>query len=122
MEACKPLSEYSWFVEKVREHCKEASIETAVSKTLGEMDDSYVIKPFLRIHMAEVASMLLAENQEINALELVGRAERKEGRKEAIQGTISILRDLKHSDEEIEKAICDKFDLKPEEVKKYLKN
>lgn len=62
--------------------------------------------------------MLLAENQEINALELVGRAERKKG----IQGTISILRDLKHSDEEIEKAICDKFDLKPEEVKKYLKN
>jgi hypothetical protein len=60
--------------------------------------------------------MLQAENQEKNALELVRRAERKKG----IQGAVTILKELNHSDAEIEKAICKQFELTPEEAKKYL--
>ena len=132
MEACKPLAEYSWFVDKVRNHCESETLETAVSNAIFEMDDSCLIKPFLRAHMAEVIDMLLAEEQEINALDLIRRAERKEGikegrkegikegRQEGICGTVAILKKLGQSDEEILKAICEQYGLKEEEAKKYL--
>ena len=128
MEACKPLAEYSWFVDKVRDYCESETLETAVSNAIYEMDDSCVIKPFLRAHMAEVIDMLLAEEQEINALDLIRRAERKEGIKEGIKegrqegicGTVAILKKLGQSDEEILKAICEQYGLKEEEAKKYV--
>ena len=37
-------------------------------------------------------------------------------RKKGIQGAVTILRKLNHSDAEIEKAICEQFDLTPEEA------
>ena len=128
MEGCKPLAEYSWFVDKVRDYCESETLETAVSNAIYEMDDSCVIKPFLRAHMAEVIDMLLAEEQEINALDLIRRAERKEGIKEGIKegrqegicGTVAILKKLGQSDEEILKAICEQYGLKEEEAKKYV--
>ncbi len=120
MEACKPLAEYSWFVAKVRYYCESESIEVTVSKALAEMEDSFVIKPFLRGHMAEVTDMLLAENQEINALDLIRRAERKEGRKEGISGTVASLRKHGIDDETIVSDIIEQYGLTEDEAKKYL--
>ncbi|MCR4585207.1 MAG: hypothetical protein K5686_05725 [Lachnospiraceae bacterium] len=47
LEACAPLKEYAWAVETERKYNKTMSIEQAVAKTLEEMPDDFVIKPFL---------------------------------------------------------------------------
>lgn len=83
MLACKPLREYAWFVDKIRKNSGMlGSLDEAVGRACNEMPEDYEIKPFLRVHMAEVVDMLMAESHEINALNLVGRAERKKGREE----------------------------------------
>lgn len=65
MEACKPLMEYSWLVENIRQNNKKLkNIEKAVDKTLDEMPDDFVIKKFLLMNKAEVKGMFLTEYDE----------------------------------------------------------
>ena len=65
MEACKPLMEYSWLVENIRQNNKILkNIEQAVDKTLDEMPDDFVIKKFLLMNKAEVKGMFLTEYDE----------------------------------------------------------
>ncbi len=59
--ACKPLMEYSWIIEKIRENSKNMSAEEAVNKVISEMPGDFILKPFLEIHQAEVKGMLLTE-------------------------------------------------------------
>ena len=57
------------------------------------MPSSFEIKIFLVSHMSEVADMMLAEDQEINALELVGNAREKKGVEKGIEkGIISTIK------------------------------
>ncbi len=90
--ACKPLMEYSWIIEKIRENSKSMSAEEAVNKVISEMPSDFILKPFLEIHQAEVKGMLLTEYNETEAMNLFkeeGRVEgRKEGRKEGIFDTL----------------------------------
>ena len=64
MDACKPLYEYSWFIEKVRILVESKTIKDAVGTAILEMPDAFLIKKFLTVHMSEVANMLSAELQE----------------------------------------------------------
>ena len=80
MEACEPLTEYSWLVEKIRQNDKVMkNIEKAVDKTLDEMPDEFIIKKFLLMNKAEVKGMFLTEYDEKKILE----QERQEGINEA---------------------------------------
>ena len=58
-----------------------------ILKSLG-MPSPFEIKNFLFLHMSEVADMMLDEDQEINALELVGNAREKKG----VKGIISTIK------------------------------
>ncbi len=84
LEACEPLREYSWFVEKVREYNapdkdgNRPGIEAAVDKALDEMPDGFVIKEFLLANRAEVKDMCLTEYNEAEVMEMF----REEGREE----------------------------------------
>ena len=53
----------------------------AVGKALELMSEEYLLKPFLKEHMAEVTNMLSAELQEISAKEMIARANFREGEK-----------------------------------------
>lgn len=85
MEACEPLREYSWFVDRVRLHqaklkAREDAIKSqdgtksqqtgwkvldaAVDKALDEMPDTFVIKSFLLAHKAEIKGMFLDDYNE----------------------------------------------------------
>ena len=56
MEACKPLSEYAWFIEEIRENKrKEMEIEEAVDRALDEMPEDFSIREFLMENRAEGA-------------------------------------------------------------------
>ena len=85
MEACKPLMEYSWLIENIRQTNKKLkNIEKAVDKTLGEMPDDFVIKKFLLINKAEVKGMFLTEYDEKKILAQERQEGRLEGRSEGI--------------------------------------
>ena len=78
LENCGPLMEYSWFVDKIREHQKDNSLEEAVKKTIEEMPKDFRIKSFLVAHMEEIKGMLDTEYNEAE----VNEAFKEEGREE----------------------------------------
>ena len=79
MDACKPLMEYSWFVEEVRKNSRIADItvEQAVDTALDNMPEDFLIKPFLTENKAEVRRMCLTEYDEAKTFEAMRREERK---------------------------------------------
>ena len=54
---CKPLSEYSWFIEQIRKNRETMEIESAVDKAISEMPEDFEIRMFLIGHKSEVKSM-----------------------------------------------------------------
>lgn len=81
MNACKPLNEYAWFVDKIRTNKKIMNIfDDAVDWALNEMPDDFLIKPFLMANKAEVKHMCITEYDESRTL----AEQREEGRKEGI--------------------------------------
>ncbi len=84
MDSCQPLSEYAWSVDSVRQYKKTDNLEAAIDKTLDSMPDSFIIKPFLEEHRAEVKNMLLTEYDEAETLEMFKRDYLAEGRAEGL--------------------------------------
>ena len=75
MEACQPLREYAWLVDRVRSKQKELrNFEVAVEAAIQEMPENFAIREFLITNRAEVRRMLLTEYDE----EKVLAQERKE--------------------------------------------
>ena len=89
LEACKPISDYSYFIEKIREYRKkDYAMEEAVDAALEDFPDDSVIKPFLISNRAEVRRMCLTEYNEERTLAQT----RKEGREEGIEvGKLQLL-------------------------------
>ena len=103
MEACKPLKEYSWFVNTIRSNIEIfGNLEKSVDKALEMMPDSFVIKEFLIENRAEVKRMCITEYDEAKAKE----ADRQD-----------YERELKKAKEETEKAIEDAIKAKEETEK-----
>ena len=80
LEACRPLDEYAWLVNRVREILKKEKLESSLDRAITEMPDHFVIKTFLMAHRSEVKGMLLTEYNEAEAMELFREEGRKEGR------------------------------------------
>ena len=75
MEACRPLKEYAWLVDRVRQHQKTLqNFEAALEAAIQEMPEDFEIHGFLVANRAEVRRMLLTEYDE----EKVLAQERKE--------------------------------------------
>ena len=94
LETCKPLGEYSWLVEEIRKNNKTKDQEgagSAIDLAISEMPDSFIIKPFLVAHKAEVKGMLLTEYNEAEQMELFKEDGRREGRVEGILDTLASL-------------------------------
>ena len=91
LQNCKPLKEYSWFVERIRYYKneiiqstseEEMPIEIAVGKAVDDMPVDFEIKPFLMAHRAEVIGMLFMEYNEEETMRLVGKEKYEDGFKE----------------------------------------
>ena len=95
MEACRPLYEYSWFIQTIRELRKRLKdIGEATGKALTVMPDDFILKPFLVEHMAEVSNMLSEELQELNAKQLIARANFKKGENKGKKEGITSVNNL----------------------------
>ncbi len=103
LEACKPLMEYSWFVEEIRKIKKNGNeIGIAVDLVLDSMSEDFVIRQFLLENRAEVKDVFLTEYNEQKTMaafrdegykegRVEGRAEgREEGRAEGREEGIEI--------------------------------
>lgn len=93
LDACKPLKEYAWFVDKVRSYQQEMeTLEEAVDATLEELPDDSLIKPFLVANKAEVKRMCITEYDEARTFaeqREEGKAEgREEGREKGVLATL----------------------------------
>ncbi len=91
LNACRPLGEYAWFIEKIREYLKECAIENAVSMAISNMPEVFLLKPFLMIHRAEVNEMLLTEYNEAEVMELFKEDGRREGREKERKELMPII-------------------------------
>ena len=90
--ACKPLSEYSWFVNEVvknQEACDE--LGRAIDAALDAMPEDFELKEFLLDNRAEVKQMCITEYDEEQTL----AQEREEGIEIGLErGTLLTLADL----------------------------
>ena len=69
LDACRPLKEYSWFVDTIRNNQKTMnSLEKAIDTALDQMDKDALIRPFLLKNKAEVKIMCLTEYDEARTL------------------------------------------------------
>lgn len=91
MKKCKPLAEYAWFVEEIRENRKEQGIEVSVKKAIEKMPDDYLIKEFLVGHHKEVEGMLDREYNEEEIKDLFKEEGREEGKEEGREETLVTL-------------------------------
>ena len=91
MKKCKPLSEYAWFVERIRERIrkekqssgsKNPNLVEAVKQAIDGMPDDFEIKSFLVAHREEVEGMLDTEYNEAEVREQFMEDGRREGRNE----------------------------------------
>ena len=87
-EACKPLQEYSWLVDKIRTYATQMARDDAIDKTLAEIPDSFQLKHLLLQHKAEVKGMILTEYDEEDVMNGFKEEGREEGRKEGIISTL----------------------------------
>ena len=62
MEACKPLKEYSWFIDAIRRHQSEKNnLEAAIDLAIDEMPKDFVTRKYIIGHRAEVKKMFVSE-------------------------------------------------------------
>ena len=95
MEACRPLKEYAWFIDKVRANQKEMdSLEQAIDAAIAELDDEALIKPFLLKNQSEVKAMYITEYDEARTLAETREESYEEGKSDGIiQTLISLVKD-----------------------------
>ena len=95
LDSCKPLYEYSWLIDTIRDYQKSGdALNAAVDKAVDEMPDGFIIKPLIIANRAEVKNMLIFEefneDKYKNLFIEEGREEglkegRKEGREEGLK-------------------------------------
>ena len=100
--ACKPLEEYAWLVEHIRENHEDMDIENAVDKAIDEMPADYVIRPFLIGNRAEVKGMCITEYNEAETLQMIREEGREEGREEERMELLSRM--VRRGDMTVERA------------------
>ena len=83
LDACEPLKEYSWLMDRIRTYIYEGQ-ETidAINKAITETPDDFVLKTFLVSHKTEVSGLLLTEYDEAKTMEMFRLDGIEEGRAE----------------------------------------
>ncbi|XME01097.1 hypothetical protein QYZ88_010245 [Lachnospiraceae bacterium C1.1] len=85
VKACRPLFEYSWLIDSIRNNRQKMEIKEAVDKALRDMPGDFVIREFVELNRAEVTNMCLTEYNEAETMEMLKEEAREEGRSEGIK-------------------------------------
>ena len=107
LEYCKPLSEYSWFVEtikRIKKKDRKITIEEAVDAAVDEMPDDFLIKKFLLGNRAEVKSMCLTEYNEAETMQKFKEEGRAEERKNTERERLRAEKEQERAEKEQKRA------------------
>ena len=107
MKACRPLAEYAWLVDQIRENRKTGlEIGEAIDKAIDDMPMEYTIRMFLIGNRAEVKGMCITEYNEAETMKMF-RKEGKEEGEEKLGRLIALLISNKRTDD-AQRAAVDK--------------
>ena len=108
MKYCKPLEEYSWFVDEVRSNQNNHDLTTSVKLALDSMPKDYMIREFLVTNRQEVEGMLDTEYNEAEVMELFKAEGKEEGIEEGSLRTLvrQVIRKIK-KDKTVEEIVED---------------
>ncbi len=122
-KACKSLSDYSIYVQKVRDYRnKNLSIEDAVEQTIAECIREDVLKEFLEQNRAEAKAVSIYEYNQEEHMRMEREQHFEEGlRQGEIIGAVNICRDFNLSDEEIVVKLVEKYGLEEKVAREYCK-
>ncbi len=70
LKDCRPLAEFSWFIEEIRKNGETMDMMSAVDKAIADMPEEFVIKTFLKDNQSEVRNMCLTEYNEAETMEM----------------------------------------------------
>ena len=82
MDRCRPLAEYAWFIDRIRENSAEMEIEEAVDRAIDDMPKDNLILPYLLANRTEVKNMCITEYDEAETMEMFKEEGRIEGHRE----------------------------------------
>lgn len=106
LKGCRPLSEYAWLIQRIREYGKDMDIEAAVDLAIDEMPAGYEIRPFLAGNRAEVKQMCITEYNEMETMQMFKEQGRREGIGIGAQNKASeIAASMLLADEPVDKVI-----------------
>lgn len=96
LEACKPLNDYSQFVDLIRTYQQtKKTLEEAIDAALDDLPDDSVIKPFLLANRAEVKLMCITEYDEERTRAAQREEDLAEGRAEGkVEGFLEAMAHL----------------------------
>ena len=81
LKACRPLSEYSWFIDRIRENRKAMSLHDAIDEAINSVPEDFLIRDLLLENRSEVSDMLETEFNEEEVLKIVALNAEKRGEK-----------------------------------------
>lgn len=85
LDACKPLAEYTWLIQRIQNYGEQMEIEQAVDQAIDEMPEDFEIRTFLIGNRAEVRTMCITEYNEAETMRMFEEQYRREGRIEGRQ-------------------------------------
>ena len=71
LEKCRPLYEYSWFIQQIKEHLlRGSSRDEAIIRAMQDCEEKGYLAEFLREHGTEAVNMLFTEFNMEDALDV----------------------------------------------------
>ena len=83
MDSCKPLYEYSWIVNEIRQN-RGDNLEETIDKVINSIPEDFVIRSFIMGHRAEVKGMFLTEWNQEKVLQQEREDSLEQGREQGI--------------------------------------
>ena len=88
MDSCKPLYEYSWIVNEIRQN-RGDNLEETIDKVINSIPEDFVIRSFIMGHRAEVKGMFLTEWNQEKVLQQEREDSLEQGREQGIAESIT---------------------------------
>ncbi len=130
LERCRPMYEYSWFIQRIRDHIAESmGRDEAITQAILDCEREGIMVEFLKEHGTEAVNMLFTEFNMEDALRVRGEECFEEGKQEGLkEGLLSGIQALAEtcmefqvSREDTLSRIQNKFHLSEDEAEQYLK-
>ena len=91
MQRCRPLYEYAWLVDRIRDTEPQAGLAQAIDSAVEDMPSDFEIRTYVLTHRREVKTMLLTEYDEALQMQLFKEEGRVEGRAEGRAEGVELL-------------------------------